>query len=189
VFLVLVVFGVASAATWAAGIQLSKSTDELDRRLGIGDALGGGAKVNLQRPGRTFALLRRLECTGLAHPASGHAPLGAEEDATADVRTLWTAPLTEAAFDGGPPFAHSPVGPPGNQRFAGSRRVTVTEQFPSIVVRLKQSMSGRGELIGPCLSGIKVGGYITPQHRAVAAQVPDKCRRPEVVRAPGFQCQ
>src|SRR5450759_5926248 len=41
VFLVLVVFGVASAATWAAGIQLSKSTDELDRRLGIGDALGG----------------------------------------------------------------------------------------------------------------------------------------------------
>src|ERR1019366_3638444 len=41
IFLVILVFGVASAATWAAGIQLSKSTDELDRRLGIGDALGG----------------------------------------------------------------------------------------------------------------------------------------------------
>jgi cation:H+ antiporter len=41
VFVVLVVFGAASAATWAAGIELSKSTDELDRRLGIGDALGG----------------------------------------------------------------------------------------------------------------------------------------------------
>ena len=40
------------------------------------------------------------------------------------------------AFDGGPPFAHSPVGPPGNQCFEGSRRDTVTEQFPSIVVRL-----------------------------------------------------
>jgi hypothetical protein len=65
VFLVLVVFGVASAATWAAGIQLSKSTDELDRRLGIGDALEwdgcGGAKVNLQRPGRTFALLHSFK--------------------------------------------------------------------------------------------------------------------------------
>lgn len=41
VFLVLVIFGAASVATWAAGTELSKSTDELDRRLGIGDALGG----------------------------------------------------------------------------------------------------------------------------------------------------
>ena len=41
VFLVLVLFGIASVATWAAGIELTKSTDELDRRLGFGDALGG----------------------------------------------------------------------------------------------------------------------------------------------------
>ena len=40
-FLVLILFGAASVATWGAGIELSKSTDELDRRLGIGDALGG----------------------------------------------------------------------------------------------------------------------------------------------------
>jgi hypothetical protein len=80
--------------------------------------------------------LGRLEFAGLAHPASGHAPVGGEEDAPADVRTFRTAPLTDAAFDGGPPFAHSPVGP-GNQCFAGSRRDTVTQQFPSIVVRLK----------------------------------------------------
>jgi cation:H+ antiporter len=39
--LVLLLFGVASAATWAAGTELSKATDELDRRLGLGDALGG----------------------------------------------------------------------------------------------------------------------------------------------------
>jgi cation:H+ antiporter len=39
--LVLAMFGAAAASTWAAGIQLSKSTDELDRRLGIGEALGG----------------------------------------------------------------------------------------------------------------------------------------------------
>jgi len=50
-------------------------------------------------------------------------------------------------------------------------------------------MSGRGELIGTCLSGIKVGGYVAPQHRAVAAKVPDKSGQPEVVRAPGFECQ
>ena len=40
-FLVLILYGAASVATWGAGIELSKSTDELDRRLGIGDALGG----------------------------------------------------------------------------------------------------------------------------------------------------
>lgn len=39
--LVAVVFIVASGATWGAGIQLSKATDELDRRLGLGDAIGG----------------------------------------------------------------------------------------------------------------------------------------------------
>jgi len=86
------------------------------------------------RPGSDFC---PSYSAGLAHPASGHAPVGGEEDAPADVRTLWTAPLTATAFDGGPPFAHSPVGRPGNQRFAGLRRDTVTEQFPSIVVRLK----------------------------------------------------
>src|ERR1017187_3853967 len=41
VFLVLLVFVAASGATWVAGVELSKSTDELDRRLGFGDAIGG----------------------------------------------------------------------------------------------------------------------------------------------------
>jgi hypothetical protein len=62
--------------------------------------------------------LGRLERAGLADPASGRAPVGGDEDAPADLRALWTAPLTEAAIDGGPPFAHSPLGPRGNQRFA-----------------------------------------------------------------------
>jgi len=35
------VFLAGSGATWVAGVELAKSTDELDRRLGIGDALGG----------------------------------------------------------------------------------------------------------------------------------------------------
>jgi cation:H+ antiporter len=39
-FLLLIFLG-AAGATWAAGILLSKSTDALDARLGIGDALGG----------------------------------------------------------------------------------------------------------------------------------------------------
>lgn len=41
IFLVVIVFVAASGATWVAGIQLSRSTVELDRRLGIGNALGG----------------------------------------------------------------------------------------------------------------------------------------------------
>jgi cation:H+ antiporter len=39
--LVLLIFLAASAATWAAGITLSKTTDALDARLNLGDALGG----------------------------------------------------------------------------------------------------------------------------------------------------
>jgi cation:H+ antiporter len=38
---VILVFVAASGATWAAGVELSRSTVELDRRLGIGDAMGG----------------------------------------------------------------------------------------------------------------------------------------------------
>jgi cation:H+ antiporter len=37
----LVVFAAAAAATWIAGVALSKTTNVLDRRLGLGDALGG----------------------------------------------------------------------------------------------------------------------------------------------------
>jgi cation:H+ antiporter len=37
----LLIFLAASAATWGAGITLSKTTDALDARLGLGDELGG----------------------------------------------------------------------------------------------------------------------------------------------------
>ena len=36
-----VLFAVAAAATWGAGVSLSKTTDALDRRFGFGDAIGG----------------------------------------------------------------------------------------------------------------------------------------------------
>jgi cation:H+ antiporter len=36
-----VIFVAGAGATWAAGLFLSKSTDSLDRRLGLGEALGG----------------------------------------------------------------------------------------------------------------------------------------------------
>jgi cation:H+ antiporter len=39
--LLLLIFLAAAAATWAAGITLSKSTDALDARLNLGDAVGG----------------------------------------------------------------------------------------------------------------------------------------------------
>ena len=35
------VFAVAAAVTWIAGVQLSKATDAIDRRYGLGEALGG----------------------------------------------------------------------------------------------------------------------------------------------------
>jgi cation:H+ antiporter len=39
--ILVVIFAVSSAATWVAGISLSKSTDFLDNRFNLGDALGG----------------------------------------------------------------------------------------------------------------------------------------------------
>ena len=39
--LLLLVFAAAAAATWAAGVALSKTTDALDTRLGLGEDLGG----------------------------------------------------------------------------------------------------------------------------------------------------
>ena len=39
--LLLLIFLAGAAATWGAGITLSKSTDALDSRLGLGDELGG----------------------------------------------------------------------------------------------------------------------------------------------------
>jgi cation:H+ antiporter len=39
--LLVLIFLAAAGATWAAGIELSKSTDALDARLGLGDELGG----------------------------------------------------------------------------------------------------------------------------------------------------
>ena len=39
--LLVVVFVVAAAATWIAGTFLSKSTDSLDNRFGLGDEIGG----------------------------------------------------------------------------------------------------------------------------------------------------
>ena len=39
--LLLLIFLAASAVTWVAGIGLSKTTDALDVRFGLGDELGG----------------------------------------------------------------------------------------------------------------------------------------------------
>jgi len=39
--LLVVIFVAASAATWVAGVALSKTTDALDARFGLGDELGG----------------------------------------------------------------------------------------------------------------------------------------------------
>jgi hypothetical protein len=39
--LLALVFAAGAVATWAAGVTLSKTTDALDSRLGLGEELGG----------------------------------------------------------------------------------------------------------------------------------------------------
>src|SRR5207302_2755012 len=39
--LLIVVFAAAAVATWIAGTALARSTDAIDRRFGLGEALGG----------------------------------------------------------------------------------------------------------------------------------------------------
>jgi cation:H+ antiporter len=70
VVVVIVLFAAASAVTWGAGVQLSKSTDELDTRLGIGDALGGMVLLAIA------GSLPELAIT-ISAAASGHLDLAA----------------------------------------------------------------------------------------------------------------
>jgi cation:H+ antiporter len=70
VLVVLLLFAAASAVTWGAGVQLSKTTDELDARLGIGDALGGMVLLAIA------GSLPELAIT-ISAAASGHLDLAA----------------------------------------------------------------------------------------------------------------
>ena len=70
VAVVLGLFVVASAVTWGAGVELSKSTDELDTRLGFGEALGGMVLLAIA------GSLPELAIT-ISAAASGHLDLAA----------------------------------------------------------------------------------------------------------------
>ena len=72
VLLIIVLFLVASAATWAAGIELSRSTDELDRRLGIGDALGGMVLLAIAGSLPELAITISAAATGHLDLAAGN---------------------------------------------------------------------------------------------------------------------
>jgi len=56
-------------------------------------------------------------------------------------------------------------------------------------VDLKQILSGRWELTGPCLRRRSVGRYIAPEHRAVFAKLPYERGHSEVVVVPGLECE
>jgi cation:H+ antiporter len=64
------VFGAAVVATWAAGVVLSKATDTLDARLGLGDDIGGIVLLAVA------GSLPELAIT-VAAAASGNLPLAA----------------------------------------------------------------------------------------------------------------
>ena len=66
----LLVFLAGSAATWGAGVTLSKSTDALDARLGLGDELGGLILLSIA------GSLPELAIT-ISAAASGNLPLAA----------------------------------------------------------------------------------------------------------------
>jgi cation:H+ antiporter len=68
--LLVLIFLAGSGATWAAGILLSKTTDALDARLGLGDALGGLILLALA------GSLPELAIT-ISAAASGNLPLAA----------------------------------------------------------------------------------------------------------------
>ena len=72
VLLIIALFLVASAATWAAGIELSRSTDELDRRLGIGDALGGMVLLAIAGSLPELAITISAAATGHLDLAAGN---------------------------------------------------------------------------------------------------------------------
>jgi len=68
--LLLLIFLAAAAATWLAGTSLSKATDALDARLGLGDALGGLVLLSVA------GSLPELAIT-ISAAASGNLPLAA----------------------------------------------------------------------------------------------------------------
>ena len=70
--LLLLIFLAAAAATWGAGALLSKATDALDARLGLGDELGG--LVLLASPGSlpelAITISRRVRGTSRSPPGT-----------------------------------------------------------------------------------------------------------------------
>ena len=66
----LLIFLAASAATWVAGVSLSKTTDALDARIGLGDELGGLILLSIA------GSLPELAIT-ISAAASGNLPLAA----------------------------------------------------------------------------------------------------------------
>jgi cation:H+ antiporter len=68
--LVLLIFLAAAVATWIAGVYLSKTTDALDARLGLGDELGGLILLSIA------GSLPELAIT-ISAAASGNLPLAA----------------------------------------------------------------------------------------------------------------
>jgi cation:H+ antiporter len=68
--LLVLIFLAAAAATWIAGVSLSKTTDALDARLGLGDELGGLILLSIA------GSLPELAIT-ISAAASGNLPLAA----------------------------------------------------------------------------------------------------------------
>jgi cation:H+ antiporter len=70
--LLLAVFSAAGIATWVAGLYLSKATDVLDERLGLGDAVGGMLLLGLAGSLPELAIVSSAALSGHLEIATGN---------------------------------------------------------------------------------------------------------------------
>ena len=143
--LVVVVFVGASAATWMAGVALSKTTDALDARLGLGEALGGIVLLAIA------GSLPELAIT-ISAASSGH--LGLAAGNLIGGIAVQTMVLVVCDFAAGPKNALTFL--------AGA----LTPVLEALLVVLVVSGVLMGALLRP---SIAIGGVVSPASLAIVA--------------------
>jgi cation:H+ antiporter len=91
-----VLFAVAAAVTWYAGIWLSKSTDEIDHRFDLGDALGGTILLAIAGSLPELAITISAASSGHLDIAAGNLIGGIAVQTMVVVLLDWAASKTQA---------------------------------------------------------------------------------------------
>ncbi|HWB67463.1 MAG TPA: sodium:calcium antiporter [Mycobacteriales bacterium] len=136
--LLLVVFAVAGVVTWLAGIRLSSATDTLDRRLNLGEALGGVILLAIAGSLPELAITVSAAASGDLGLASGNLIGGVA------VQTLVLV-ICDAAVRGDRPLSY----------LAGS----LLPVFEALLVVVTVSVTVAGGLLRP---SVGLGGVVSP---------------------------